>query len=298
MEKFSTLFGLELSHVIFSGTEQLFLSLQRKDTTIQEAVTVASVAIQHLEGLRKDEVFDQFYAKVVEKATDLTAPPVLPRFRRPPKKPGDNSAQSYEFTDPASYFQKKYYETLNLLISELKRRFEQKRGLPIVALIEKVLLSAANGQLASSDALSDELKVYENDINLPRLSIQLQMLPDLIRTRNRMGTTAIPIKEVTNLRTLCDIINELSISKEMFLEVIRFLKIFYTLPVTTSTTECTFSALRRLKTFLRSTMSQERLNSTMMLFVHKERTDEIVTENIAREFIMENERRRRYFGHL
>ena len=113
-----------------------------------------------------------------------------------------------------------------------------------------------------------------------------------------MGTTAVPIKEVTNLRTLCDIMNELSMSKEMFSEVIRLLKIFYTIPVTTSTAERTFSALRRLKTFLRSTMSHARLNNTMMLYVHKERTDELVTENIAREFIIDNERRRRYFGEL
>ena len=35
MEKFDTFFGLKLSHLIFSGTEQLSLTLQGKDTTIQ-----------------------------------------------------------------------------------------------------------------------------------------------------------------------------------------------------------------------------------------------------------------------
>lgn len=34
MEKFSTFFGLKLSHLVFSGTEQLSISLQGKDTTV------------------------------------------------------------------------------------------------------------------------------------------------------------------------------------------------------------------------------------------------------------------------
>ena len=81
-------------------------------------------------------------------------------------------------------------------------------------------------------------------------------------------------------------------SKGMFSEVLRLIKIFYTIPVTTATAERTFSALRRLKTYLRATMSQQRLNNTMLLYVHKDRTDKIDIVNIARSFIKENDRRR------
>ena len=38
MERFSTSFGLHLSHLVFSATEQLSLSLQDKDITVQEAI--------------------------------------------------------------------------------------------------------------------------------------------------------------------------------------------------------------------------------------------------------------------
>ena len=58
----------------------------------------------------------------------------------------------------------------------------------------------------------------------------------------------------------------------MFSEVKRLIKI---IPVTTATAKRSFSALRRLKTYLRSAMSQERLNHTMLLYVHKDRTDQI-----------------------
>ena len=36
------------------------------------------------------------------------------------------------------------------------------------------------------------------------------------------------------MQTICDIMNEISISKEMLSEVFRLLKIFYTIPVATS----------------------------------------------------------------
>ena len=150
--------------------------------------------------------------------------------------------------------------------------------------------------IGTIDDLPQDLKLYEKDVNLPKLKIQLQMLPDLIRTQNQKLTSSPPIKKVTNLRTICDVINEVSLSKDMFSEVVCLLKIFYTIPVTTFTAERTFSALRRLKTFLRSTMTQPRLNHAMILYVHKQRTNKVNVTSIARSFIMTNDRRRLYFG--
>ena len=76
------------------------------------------------------------------------------------------------------------------------------------------------------------------------------MLPDLIHTRNGKVVGAPPIVQVTNVRTLCDVMNEVSTSKEMFSEMIKLLAIFFVIPVTTSTAERSFSALRHLKTYL------------------------------------------------
>ena len=119
-----------------------------------------------------------------------------------------------------------------------------------------------------------------------------------MQTRNVKVPNCIPIKSVTNVRTICDIMNEINISKEMLSEVLKLLKIFYTIPVTTSSAERTFSALRCLMTYLQSTMSQPRLNHMMLLYIHKDKTDGIDDVSIAKNFIMENERRRHYFGNM
>ena len=259
----------------------------------------AEVMIQYLQRQRSDTCFTKFYAQVVEDSKDLTSPPVLPRSRRPPKRIDDSAASVHEYATPEDFYRRQYFEVLDLLINELRRRFQQKRGLPVVAVLEKILLDSANGEsgLESAD-FPEEFQLYNGDVDLAKLKTQLLMLPDLIKTRNLKYVNSLPIKKVTNVRTICDIMSEVGVAKELFSEVFRLLQIFYTLPVTTSTAERTFSALRRLKTYLRSTMSQARLNHTMLLYIHKERTDQIDEKDIAKKFIMENDRRRSYFGNV
>ena len=78
MDKFSTFFGLKLAHLIFAGTEQLSLTLQSKNITIQEASNATESAIQYLTRLRCDTTFLDFYSKAVEMSQGLTSEPVLP----------------------------------------------------------------------------------------------------------------------------------------------------------------------------------------------------------------------------
>ena len=135
---------------------------------------------------------------------------------------------------------------------------------PLATVLEKLLLDSANDKSTNgSGELPEELQLCKNDIDLAKLKLQWLMLPDLIRTRNAKSPNTVPVK-VTNVRTIYEIMN-VGIGK-MLSKVFRLLPIVFTLPVTTATAERTFSALRRLKTYLRSTMSQPRLNHTMLLY--------------------------------
>ena len=69
------------------------------------------------------------------------------------------------------------------------------------------------------------------------------------------------------------------------------MKLYMTVPVTTATAARTFSTMRRIKTYLRSNMTQERLNHTFMLNAHKSRLDNLDLRSIAKMFISVNERR-------
>lgn len=74
------------------------------------------------------------------------------------------------------------------------------------------------------------------------------------------------------------------------------MQLFFVLPVTSATAERSFSTLRRLKTYLRTTMQQERLNNIAILHVHKRETERIDMKTVTDEFACRNDRRRMHFG--
>ena len=92
MEEFSIFFGLKLSFLVFAASEQLSLSLQGKDTTVQEAVNASALCRSYVTNLCSSEKFEVFYQSVVKSANGLTSAPVLPRYRIPPKRPGEDAA--------------------------------------------------------------------------------------------------------------------------------------------------------------------------------------------------------------
>ena len=84
--------------------------------------------------------------------------------------------------------------------------------------------------------------------------------------------------------------------KQLIAEVCTVLKLILVMRASNATSERTFSALRRVKTYLRSTTRQDRLNHLMILHVHKDRTDALDLKEVANEFVSGSEHRLRIFG--
>ena len=61
-----------------------------------------------------------------------------------------------------------------------------------------------------------------------------------------------------------------SIDRVSFPNIYTALKVLATVPITTCTCEGSISSLRRLKTYLRSAMSEHRLNGLALLHIHHE----------------------------
>ena len=101
---------------------------------------------------------------------------------------------------------------------------------------------------------------------------------------------------MTSVRTLTDVMNESEVVRSMLGEVDKALKLYMTFPVTSVTSERSFSSVRRIKTFLRSSMTQLRLNNLFMLYVHSSETDKLDLVHVANQFVSANSRRLNYFG--
>lgn len=59
-------------------------------------------------------------------------------------------------------------------------------------------------------------------------------------------------------------------NKALYPAIYAILLVLLTMPVATATVERSFSVLKRVKTYLRSTMNQERLSSLALLHIHRE----------------------------
>ena len=79
-------------------------------------------------------------------------------------------------------------------------------------------------------------------------------------------------------------------------QVGKLVMLLLVMPATSSQSERSFSAVRRIKTYLCSTMSQQCLNHLMLLHVHKSQTDELNLIDVANDFIDANDHRKNIFG--
>jgi hypothetical protein len=92
------------------------------------------------------------------------------------------------------------------------------------------------------------------------------------------------------------------------IEILRFLKehgcfpnatiayrVLLTIPVTIASAERSFSKLKLLKTYLRSTMTEERLNDLAIIALEGEMLEKIDYENIIEDFISKNTKRMMLF---
>ena len=74
-------------------------------------------------------------------------------------------------------------------------------------------------------------------------------------------------------------------------EAVKLVRLHSVVPATSCTTERSFSQLRRLKNWLRTTMSQTRLNHAAVCAVHAEVLMEMDLKPLMREFAMRSGQR-------
>ena len=156
--------------------------------------------------------------------------------------------------------------------------------------MEKLIINAASRTEYNANLTVVRDSCHSTDFNFETLNRQLLVLHDLI-------SQDLPtIKQVTTVRTICQTLNSKETYKSLFSEVHNLIRLFLTIPITSSTSERSFSTLRRLCNYVRSTMTEKRLNNCFLVHVHKELSKEISPVSIAKEFVERNDERKKYFG--
>ena len=82
----------------------------------------------------------------------------------------------------------------------------------------------------------------------------------------------------------------------MLSEICTLTKLLQVMPATNAISERSFSAQCLVKTYLRSTMNQDRLKHLILLYVQKHLTDNFDLTSIAIDFVSKSEHRLTVFG--
>ncbi|XP_077503184.1 uncharacterized protein LOC144113750 [Amblyomma americanum] len=152
--------------------------------------------------------------------------------------------------------------------------------------LEDILNSAAGGSRYTADELEAALGDHAVDFDLCRLSAQFMLLSALLNgadSATTLGILEILQRESQNIRELMD-------------QVVRYVQLRFSIPASVASEERCFSALRRIKTYLRNRTTQKRSSHLLILHIHKERTALLSSDDIIREFVSRTGERAATFG--
>jgi len=129
---------------------------------------------------------------------------------------------------------------------------------------------------------SDKFSQFEKKFPMEQLESIVEAYPFLDKVR--LQTELEIIYRRSDFRNLSGAINLLKFLIDNNLQTIfsatfNLLQIIITIPMTTAEAERNFSTLKRIKTFLRSSMNEERLSALAMLSIEKKFIDNIVNFN-------------------
>ena len=283
MKKFEFFFGLQLNYLILRHSDNLSRTLQSKTTSAAIGQSTASMSIKTLESLRPEDKFELFWSMVCVSAANFEiGDPSLPRKRKRPVRFEEGQCSSHYPDTPKYYFKLIYFEAVDLIVNCIKQRFDQP-GYNVYKNMEQLLLNTITDQEYSAE-FTAVVEKYGSDFDAAQLGTQLETLHS-----NFKGNAN------TRLKDIVDYFKSLPVeSRGLYNQILTLLTLILVMPATNAISERSFSQLRRIKTYLRSTMSQERLNHCMILNAYQE-IDQLNLTEIANEFVC-TEHRLSIFG--
>nr|XP_004516905.1 uncharacterized protein LOC101499580 [Cicer arietinum] len=129
-------------------------------------------------------------------------------------------------------------------------------------------------------------KYYHMDFNMQeKINLKFQLQHFLIDARQDLN-----LKNLSTIQELCSCLIATKKTQNFYL-IDRLLRLIMTLPVSTATTERSFSAMKIIKSRLRNKMEDNFLADTMTIYIEREIATSITSESIIDDFKLIKERR-------
>ncbi|XP_022859955.1 uncharacterized protein LOC111380583 [Olea europaea var. sylvestris] len=274
---FKFIFILHLMHRIMRISDVLCQAFQRRSQDILTALRFVSTTKQLLQKLRDDN-WEEFLQEVKSfcSKNNITIPDLEGLY---------NTGRSSDETTIEHYYHYDVFnEAIDFVIMDLNTRFND-------ILVELLSFSAA---LDPKDSF--------RSFDIPKIcTLAEKFYPqdfskeDIITLEYELPHYELDMKGESRFQvsTLSELFKQLIESgrSEIYIMMIRLIRLVLTLPVSIASTERAFSAMKHVKTTLRNKMGDDFLADCMILFIERELVEKIDLDSIIDEYYVSNPRR-------
>ncbi|KAJ0724777.1 putative HAT dimerization domain, ribonuclease H-like superfamily [Helianthus annuus] len=272
--KFEFLLGMVIWYEILCAINRVSKSLQEKDMCIDSAIQKLDGLLCYFENYRENG-FENAIIDAKEIALEMDVEPmfrgkrIIHRNRR-----FDENVTNETTKTPIELFKTDYFlYIVDQAISSIRTRFDQFKMFESIFgflfSIKKLKLLDDNTLKQHCINLESSLK-HDTSIDIDGLDLfdELKVLRHVIHLE---------------CDTPINILNYINTFNSFSNAYIAY-RIMLTIPVTVASAERSFSKLKLLKNYLRSTMSQERLNGLATLSIENDLLEETDYENFIKKF--------------
>ncbi|XP_020266691.1 zinc finger MYM-type protein 1-like [Asparagus officinalis] len=281
IHNFEFLLGMIIWYDVFFAINMVSKKLQNKNMNINTTMNQVRDVMLYFENFRNDG-FEKSLDIARSVAFDMNVDPTFPTKRRiiRKKQPGetdhDEEMQSTEESFRVNYF----LIVVDMAINSLKERFEQLKTFESIFgfLCDSDTLKSLDDSKLRNCCNHLESVLSHNDSSDIDLNDMFSELRVLQKTLPEVSMTAIQILKFVK-------------QADCYPNVSIAYRILLTVSVSVATAERSFSKLKLVKTYLRSTMAQERLNNLAILSIENEMLQDIDVDCIINDFASNNARR-------
>ena len=277
---FEFVFGLHLLKIILPSTSKLSSFIQSTTIDVRKVLTNVKLTTETLKSCRDDNNFELVWESashdcekiqnfIEQESVELDFKNAkLPRSRQPALRRqallGEESGGHTVMNDVRNHYRVNlFYPALDKTVTELKERFSENYD---------VVLCALSSVIFDPDPTQESFKTLSQFYNLDEelLKADHQLFKHVKEAYVPIGSASSEMFKLLHDNATLAMIPELS----------KAVKIYTVIPATSCSAERSFSALRRLKTYLRSTMGQHRLSDLALLTVERKYVNEVIADDM------------------
>ena len=260
------------------------VSCQLIEACIQQFLTMRS----------NNDHFDATIAKTRERCNSLDLPAEFETRRRRRRRGFFDETQDEEQTaDAQEKFRIEVYNVvLDTIIADLKTRFNDTTVGVLKAFdcISPTTFMDKHGDVPAESSLQQVQTLcnfYSKDLSTEAtVLMEYKNIHALLNAWDFIDGEAVP----RDAEDLLVFLEKHNLSAQ-FENIVTLLKLALTLPVSSAHDERAFSCLKRVKTYLRSTMTENRLSNLACISINRESVSDISIRELQKPFLSEKTRR-------